>query len=1375
MLARITSRLAHMMLALATVAIGGACLATPAHAADAALEAARLATYVTSGGQSYFALSLSIPEHAPLAGAHELVVLVDTSASQNGPFREKSLDITRALLASLGEQDSVRLFAVDIAAVPLTKGFVAPGSEELAAALKALEARVPLGATDMVAALEATLASFVGPPTLPRAALYIGDGMSAANVLVPADFQPLVEQLAAARIAVTSYAVGPRTDNHTLAALANQTGGMLSIDDDEVQADHAARHLLDSTRGTVLWPTVAELPAVLAEAYPRPIPPLRADRDTIIFGTGGSQQPFDLSFTAEDVRGTRSLNWRVAVGAPTPDAAFLPRLVEMARRDNGLTMPTLGSAGLAETARLLHQSADDLTRLGKQAVATGNLAQAQILADEARRIDPDSEEAANLSRAVEKAQEGSPGEDTLRLVADEAPVAAAAPSALADDRSPDGEFLSDIERRNRVFAGYMQTEVQNAVNQARQMMTESPDSAINLLKLALERVNSAHELDPALHGQLENQIVAALREASRRSSIKLQEDIQRQESAAVAEERRRLNADLYLREQKLEQLIARFSSLMDEGRYRDAHAVASIAAEIDPQGVTPNIAVNFSGMVGAAQEALELRLRRQVGIVDALGAVERSHVPIADEPPIIYPDPEVWELLTERRKKFASVDLSSQSPTEERIQKALDETTTLEFVDTELSTVLDYLEDLHKIQIVIDNQALEDAGASSDTLITQNLRGISLRSALRIMLRDHDLTWIIDDEVLMITSTDRAGERLSTKVYPVADLVVPIQSSAGGGGGGGFGFGGSGVGGGMGGGMGGGGFGGGGMGGGGFGGGQFNVPAGRNVGGGNNRNFLPFPIPEGGFRAFAVKDNLATTPARKAAPAELKLTREPASEAKEATKVAPTTNVPATNAPVEPIRVEMREGADREQVWNDYFAANRPEEAVVRETVRRLKKAEEYGQIIALVQAALRNRQPQPWMYEVLGIALVADGRGRDEVERSLMSALDFADDAYDALYVATYLAQNGFESRALKLYRQVSKLDPSRTEPLALGLALAQKLDDLAALQWATVGILSQAWPKDQAAIWDRAYRVAEATLERLEVEDKTAADKYRAQLDEAVRRDCVAVVTWTGDADVDILVEEPAGTICSARNARTTSGGVMAGDNYPRGGEESSEAYSESYSCAQAFNGQYRVLLRRVWGKPTAGQVTVDLYLNHGSQRAERQRKQIPLGEQDALVTFDVKEGRRIEPLTDQQVVLAAEQQMAIRRDVLSQQINQAADSGSLGSLASSRNRAFVNGFNPVLSGGAVGYQPVIVTLPEGVQLVASAVISADRRYVRFNGTPFFSGVGEVNTFNFATGQSGTSNGGTGGQGFGGGGGAGGFGGGGGGGGFGGGGGQF
>ena len=86
--------------------------------------------------------------------------------------------------------------------------------------------------------------------------------------------------------------------------------------------------------------------------------------------------------------------------------------------------------------------------------------------------------------------------------------------------------------------------------------------------------------------------------------------------------------------------------------------------------------------------------------------------------------------------------------------------------------------------------------------------------------------------------------------------------------------------------------------------------------------------------------------------------------------------------------------------------------------------------------------------------------------------------------------------------------------------------------------------------------------------------------------------------------------------------------------------------------------------------------------------------------------------------------------------------------------------------------------VSLPSVPPIAATAVISADRRYVRFSGLPFFSTIGEVQTFNFVTGNTGDGGGtggiggglggGFGGGGFGGGFGGGGFGGGGFGGGF-------
>jgi len=449
------------------------------------------------------------------------------------------------------------------------------------------------------------------------------------------------------------------------------------------------------------------------------------------------------------------------------------------------------------------------------------------------------------------------------------------------------------------------------------------------------------------------------------------------------------------------------------------------------------------------------------------------------------------------------------------------------------------------------------------------------------------------------------------------------------------------------------------------------------------------------------------------------------------------------------IELNLAEGTDAAVAWNDHFASHQDETPeIIRATARRLMSHKEFDSVAAMLDAALRHGYAQPWMYEGITLAMQAAGRSPQEVERVLMSAVDFSENNLDLMYVAAYLSRSGLENRALEIYRRVALDAPTRSEPFMLGLKTAQKINDMEAMQWATIGILSQAWQNDKADIWKNTYRLAEATLAKLREEgrEKEAA-AFESKLDEAVVRDCIVVVSWTGEADVDLLVEEPAGTVCSFRNTRTTSGGVMLGDSLPQTSQQSGGSYREVYVCPKGFAGDYRMMLRRVWGKLTAGKVTVDIYTNYRGENATHRQEQIPLDDKDALVLFRVEQGRLKDSLEDHQVATAAAEQLAMRRDILNQQLNQVTDTYALSQLAGSRDRAIQGGARPFVPGNAVGFQPVIVVLPEGTSLFATAVISADRRYVRYSGLPLFSAISEVNTFNVLTGASGTAGGGGGG----------------------------
>ena len=131
-------------------------------------------------------------------------------------------------------------------------------------------------------------------------------------------------------------------------------------------------------------------------------------------------------------------------------------------------------------------------------------------------------------------------------------------------------------------------------------------------------------------------------------------------------------------------------------------------------------------------------------------------------------DTSVSDEATRPGSVYRSADLKSRN----QIDSALDSKTEMSFLDAPLKEAVESLEQHHQIPIEIDIRALEETGLTDDAPVTKELTGISLRSALKLLLRDLDLTFLIDDEVLQITTPEEAETRLVTVVYPVKDLAA---------------------------------------------------------------------------------------------------------------------------------------------------------------------------------------------------------------------------------------------------------------------------------------------------------------------------------------------------------------------------------------------------------------------------------------------------------------------------------------------------------------------------------------------------------------------------------------------------------------------------
>ena len=232
------------------------------------------------------------------------------SRRREGRYRAKELEALQAAVARLDPGDRVQLIASDLTAVPLTNGFVAPNGAEWNAAAAALNERTPLGSSDMEKAISTAARSF-GGASHARAVVYIGDGSSRANLLSVEKFQQLAASLADQRIPVSGYAVGPNVDKNLLGSLAAQTGGVVIEDKPGLPAAEAGRVLAAAANATVVWPGAVKWPAQIAEVFPKTLPPLRSDRDTVVVGTLKGKDALRIEAPVGGPGGRQTLAWNV--------------------------------------------------------------------------------------------------------------------------------------------------------------------------------------------------------------------------------------------------------------------------------------------------------------------------------------------------------------------------------------------------------------------------------------------------------------------------------------------------------------------------------------------------------------------------------------------------------------------------------------------------------------------------------------------------------------------------------------------------------------------------------------------------------------------------------------------------------------------------------------------------------------------------------------------------------------------------------------------------------------------------------------------------------------------------------------------------------
>jgi hypothetical protein len=134
---------------------------------------------------------------------------------------------------------------------------------------------------------------------------------------------------------------------------------------------------------------------------------------------------------------------------------------------------------------------------------------------------------------------------------------------------------------------------------------------------------------------------------------------------------------------------------------------------------------------------------------------------------------EMAEQNTASPPPTTSVGPSEGNPAVARINRGLDQFILLEYSERPLHDVAEDLSRQCNINVVLDVRALDDVGIAIDVPVSFRSGQIRVRHALRHMLRSLDLTTVVRDEALVITTPEEAECRLVSAAYPMADLLGP--------------------------------------------------------------------------------------------------------------------------------------------------------------------------------------------------------------------------------------------------------------------------------------------------------------------------------------------------------------------------------------------------------------------------------------------------------------------------------------------------------------------------------------------------------------------------------------------------------------------------
>lgn len=324
----------------------------------------------------------------------------------------------------------------------------------------------------------------------------------------------------------------------------------------------------------------------------------------------------------------------------------------------------------------------------------------------------------------------------------------------------DENALKRFQAQEAVIKQKIENEILVVIEEADKLREKSPEKAVQLLKAKITNVQGEGTISKAtaqdLVGRLNRQIDSIEKKTPAVAAVP--GEAQQKRTTAEAERAKATLEEI----KEVNRSVETIGTLVEVGKSEQARKEADALAKRYPNNPAAIALKNRADIGNALNEARVASAAMREGYLYAMRSVDKAATPINGE--IVF-DKEYTAQMLKLRKP------ATLTAKEKAIMKSLDTDIMFSIKDQPFEEVLADLSAKLKTPILLDESAKNELKIDSSTLVSVNLRTVSARTALRKILQDRDLAFIVKNEAIHVTTAQRAKDSLVSRVYYVGDLV----------------------------------------------------------------------------------------------------------------------------------------------------------------------------------------------------------------------------------------------------------------------------------------------------------------------------------------------------------------------------------------------------------------------------------------------------------------------------------------------------------------------------------------------------------------------------------------------------------------------------